>query len=137
LSIKYSKFNEYFYDNDEFVKYKESFNNIISIESTNDVELEFKINKENDTRKAKSSFIVHCCIHNAAFLKPIFSFIMELLNNSTQDELFEHLFILCNPELKNKINEIINIKEYILKAIKNDKLNKKSKFKLMDILDKF
>uniref|UniRef100_A0A6C0H5C7 MIF4G domain-containing protein n=1 Tax=viral metagenome TaxID=1070528 RepID=A0A6C0H5C7_9ZZZZ len=141
LSKKYSTMLNYFYDNDEYIKYRESFKVVRSIMSTSDMELEFEINKENDKRKSVTKFIVCCCIFNVEYINVIFDIISnELIKNDIIcDEIYDHLQIICNPFLASTLNKLkINdkmIKEYINDLINNEKTNKKTKFKLMDILN--
>jgi len=61
-------------------------------------------------------------------------------NVNTEDEIYEHLLIICNPLLVNqltdlRIKEDKTIKEYVKELIENERTSKKNKFKLMEILE--
>jgi len=58
LSKIYENIEENFYNNEQYIKYSESFKTIRSIQTITDMELEFEVNKENDKRKATTKFII-------------------------------------------------------------------------------
>jgi hypothetical protein len=142
LSMQYNILNEYFYNNEEYNKYKESFKTMVSINDIIETELEFKINKDNDKRKAITKFIMNVCVLNNNLLENIMNFIITVLSEENlMDEVYEHLFILFDKKLTSKICKFklngLNIKEFINISIVNEEDNKKNKFKLMDILNNF
>jgi hypothetical protein len=142
LSINYEIINKYFYDNEEYVKYCESFKTMVSINDIIETELEFKINKENDKRKAITKFIMNVCVLNVGLLNVIMTFIINVLSDEIlMDEVYEHLFILFDKRLVNRINKYkindVIMKEYLQLLIVKEDGNKKNKFKLMDVLNNF
>lgn len=162
LSHKYDMIKNVF--NNHFDKFIEIFNTIEYADPNNDYDLFCKINKNNEKRKALSTFFVNLTINGLIEKNKIINIISIMLNQvisylpleekkNVIDELTENIAIFINLELDlnlylNKddilnntylLNNNLNIYDtlYYLAKSKNKQhngLSSKSIFKYMDIL---
>lgn len=158
LINNYESFKRVFEDN--FNQFINLFNNIEYVEPNEDYDKFCKINKDNEKRKALSSFFVNLMkngiINRDKIVKIIENLLGQLLNYISEnnkknevDEITENISILYSVDLFNKDNEEenfnidihgMNISETVYKLanskVKDYKsLTNKSIFKYMDMID--
>lgn len=158
LINNYESFKRVFEDN--FNQFINLFNNIEYVEPNEDYDKFCKINKDNEKRKALSSFFVNLMINGIInrdkIVKIIENLLGQLLNYISEnnkknevDEITENISILYSADLFNKDNEEenfnidihgMNISETVYKLanskVKDYKsLTNKSIFKYMDMID--
>ena len=152
LILKYEILNKIF--NVSFSEFIVLFDNIESCNSSENYDLFCKINKNNEKRRAMSSFIVNLMKKDIITSNMLMDIILKLstkfnelllLNNmqASIEEISENLYILLtdsisylerNDKWLSIINNLKDISKYNIKEYQS--LSHKTIFKIMDILDK-
>ena len=151
LIEKFSIMSEIFENN--FASYFDLFQNIQCGNPEENYDLFCKINKENESRKALSVFLLNSTLNGILsetkfqdMVYNLFANVLKLVNEEGKkghvDEICENIFLLYNPKLFNV--EINNLSfNQTIKKISTSKskdylsLSNKSIFKFMDIVDKY
>ena len=153
LIKKWEGIKTIFYNNLD--NYLDTFNTIESVSPDKDYEKFCLLNSINEKRRATGLFLIslfHSQLFTLSGLENILTKLLDLLytsvkeqeQQSTCEEIAENLFVLMSEmvsELKNSsnwntiYNKVLNIKD--LDKQGNPSFSMKTKFRLMDILDKY
>lgn len=125
-----------------FNKYLDKFEDVEV--DPNDYDALCKYNKENENRKGISSFLVNLMIYEVVDTKLIYNLLFKifekviLITKDLKYEYFENISVIFTDgkdKLYEDKNNFCKFKENIIEYSKSDDINRKTKYKCLDIIE--
>ena len=127
---------------DNFNKYLDKFEDVEV--DADDYDALCKYNKENENRKGISSFFVNLMIYEVVDTKSIYNLLFKifekvvLITKDLKYEYFENISVIFTDGKDKLYEDRVNFdkfKEKIIEYSKSDDINRKTKYKCLDIIE--